>query len=81
MKSKIVTFFLFLIMIILIGGFLFVGYAIYNDMFVGDVVQTLHTDENIIALDKENEKTTVKKKSITANCNSSAQWIVINVRK
>ena len=65
MKSKIVTFFLFLIMIILIGGFLFVGYAIYNDMFVGDVVHTLHTDENIIALDKENEKTTVKKKSIT----------------
>ena len=49
MKSKIVTFFLFLIMIILIGGFLFVGYAIYNDMFVGDVVHTLHTDENIIA--------------------------------
>ena len=64
MRSKIVTFFLFLIMLILIGGFLFVGYAIYNDMFIGDMVQTLHTDENLVAIDDGTGTTTIRKKSI-----------------
>lgn len=64
MKGKITTFFLFLIMVILLGGFLFVGYAIYNDMFVGDVIQTLHADENLVAIDDGTETTTVRKKSI-----------------
>ncbi len=64
MKSKIVTFFLFIIMIILIGGFLFVGYAIYNDMFAGDVIKKLHTDDNIVPIDVGTETTIVRKKTI-----------------
>lgn len=64
MKNKIITFFLFLIMLALIAGLLFVGWAIYNDMFVGDVVQTLHTDENMIAIDQGEHTTRVQKKSI-----------------
>lgn len=64
MKNKIITFFLFLIMIALILGLLFVGWAIYNDMFVGDVVETLHTDENMIAIDQGEHTTKVQKKNI-----------------
>ena len=51
-------------MLILIAGLLFVGWAIYNDMFVGDVVQTLHTDENMVAIDQGEHTTKVQKKSI-----------------
>ena len=51
MKNRIITFFLFIIMLILLGGFLFVGWAIYNDLFAENVVETLHTDENLIAVD------------------------------
>ena len=64
MKKIIGTFFLFLIMLILIGGLLFVGWAIYNDMFAGDVVQTIHTDENMVAIDQGEHTTRVQKKSI-----------------
>ena len=65
MKSKIVTFFLFIIMIGLIAGFLFVGWAIYNDLFTGDVIETLHTGENLIAIDDGSGTTTItRKKSI-----------------
>ena len=64
MKNKILTFFLFILMLILLGGFLFVGWAIYNDMFNGDVVETLHTDENLVAIDKGSYVTRKERKSI-----------------
>ena len=64
MKSKIVTFFLFLVMLILIGGFLFIAWAIYNDLFVGNVIETLHTDENLVAIDDGTHVKKSEKKSI-----------------
>ena len=64
MKNKIITFFLFVLMLILIAGFLFVGWAIYNDLFVGNVVETLHTDENLVAVDEGIFTTKNEKKSI-----------------
>lgn len=64
MKNKIITFFLFILMLILIAGFLFVGWAIYNDLFVGNVVETLHTDENLVAVDEGTYITKNEKKSI-----------------
>lgn len=63
MKNKFVTFFLFLIMIALIAGLLFVGYAIFNDMFMGNAIQTIHTDENMIAIDQGEFTTREQKKS------------------
>lgn len=63
MKSFFKTFFLFLLMIILIGGIAFIGWAIYNDMFVGNAVQTVHTDQNMIAVDQGEFTTSEKKKS------------------
>ena len=65
MKNKITTFILFIIMILLIAGFLFVGWAIYNDLFIGDTVKTTHTDENLVAIDSGSTTTTkVRKQSI-----------------
>ncbi len=64
MKNKFVTFFLFVLMLVLIAGFLFVGWAIYNDLFVGNVVETLHTDENLIAIDDGSYTTKTEKKSL-----------------
>ena len=63
MKNKIVTFFLFLIMIVLIAGLLFIGYAIYNDMLIGNSVQTVHTQQNMIAVDQGEYTTREQKKS------------------
>lgn len=64
MKNRIVTFFLFIIMLILIGGFLLVGWAIYNDLFSESVVETLHTDENLVAIDDGAHTTKKEQKSI-----------------
>lgn len=63
MKNKIVTFFLFIIMIALIAGLLFVGYAIFNDMFMGNAIKTIHTDNNMIAIDQGEYTTREQKKS------------------
>ena len=64
MKNKIVTFFLFLLMLALISGLLFVGWAIYNDMIVGEVVETIHTEDNLVAIDKGESTTVKQRKSI-----------------
>ena len=64
MKNKIVTFFLFLLMLVLISGLLFVGWAIYNDMIVGEVVETIHTEDNLVAIDKGESTTVKQRKSI-----------------
>ena len=64
MKNRIVTFFLFIIMLILIGGFLFVGWAIYNDLLSENVVETLHTAENLVAVDDGTHIKKGEKKSI-----------------
>lgn len=64
MKSKIISFFLFLLMLILMAGLIFVGWAIYNDMFIGNAIETVHTDENLVVVDKGEHITTVQKKSI-----------------
>ena len=64
MKSRFGTFLLFIIMISLFGGIAFVGWAIFNDMFMGSSVQTVHTDENMIAVDKGEYVTKERKKSI-----------------
>lgn len=63
MKNKLITFFLFLIMVVLIAGLLFVGYAIFNDMFLGNAIQTVHTQQNMVAVNKGEYTTREQKKS------------------
>lgn len=64
MKNKFITVILFIIMIILLGGLIFFAYAIYTDFLNSDVVETIHTSESNISVDKATSQTNNTKKSV-----------------
>lgn len=62
MRGKFGTFILFLLTVILLGGILFFAYAIYTDLFSEDVVQSVSSENTLIAVDDGSGKTTYKEK-------------------
>lgn len=51
MKSKFLSFILLLLTIVLLGGIVFVVLAVYTDLFGGDIIQSLHTQNNLQAVE------------------------------
>jgi hypothetical protein len=63
MKSKFITFILILLTIVLLGGIVFFAWAIYNDLFYAEAVETVHTSDNTIIVDNGSQRTNSKEKS------------------
>ena len=64
MKKKLGSFFLFLIMLSLLVGVVLFAYVIYEDLFKGDTVQTLHANTNSVVTDQGIETSTkIEKKN------------------
>lgn len=63
MKNKFTTFILFIIMLILLGGVIFLAWAIYNDLYGEDIIETIQTGNTLVAVD-EGESSSTEKKSI-----------------
>ena len=66
MKSKFITFILILLTIVLLAGIIFFAWAIYNDLFYAEAVETIHTSDNTIIVDNESQRITQKEKKSLA---------------
>lgn len=57
MKSKFITFILIVVTLVLLGGIVFFAWAIYNDLFYAEAVETVHTNDNTIIVDNGSQRT------------------------
>ena len=62
MKSKLITFILLLLTIVLLAGIIFFAWAIYKDLFFTDAVEIVHTSDNTIIVDDGSQRTISKEK-------------------
>lgn len=60
--KKLGTFFLFLIMVALLGGTIFFAWMIFSDLFDADVIETLRTSDSMVSVDDGTATETKKEK-------------------